>query len=446
MFVAATLTLLTTVIAQGPGGQDQGQEAKPILTEREQSTLNDRLRQYLADEAEYDLATGVRDREKAAKARMKSKEKFESEWEKLEKKGNLLGSMPDLRAIFYNCFEREKPRHSLGQLRKEKLDLEDTEKDLEYSFFTPKKYRPTEPWTTLVVLPDAAGQPGQWVDPYDYFKATWEDAELLDQAIVHMPVVPAGVELDPVPDYSREGSEAMEDNRIRAVLQTFGAIMNGYNVDRDRVFLDCGRGSCGFGVRLVTLFPDRFAGLILRDPVPVDELRLGNLIGIPILMLKTAANGAVVDALQKRLEEKNPGTVTVIDAKGAAPHKESAADIAQWLADKKRKMSPSHVVLEPNHDRFNRAYWVDIYVADSLLNAPVDKKPRLEVKADRASNRITVDAVGVDRFELVLNDAPGDLDKPFPLVNNGKGVAPSARRRKAWSAATTGATCSRCAT
>ena len=411
MFVASlTFGLLAVTTPQEPASEAQ----EPLLAEREHKSLSSKLQDYLQKDAEYEFAEGFRNREKANKKRLDAKEKFEKEWEKALKKGNVLASMPDLRAIFYNCFTIPKQKHGTGKLYPREHDFGN------YGIFVPKKYSYKQPWTTLLVLP--GGKAGTWDRPGDYFAATWEESEAVNDFIVHIPVIPQGLELDPVPDYNRDNAEVEEDRRIRPVLGTFGYVLKNYNVDRGKVFLDCGREACGFGVRLVTLFPDRFAGLILRDPTAVDDIRLGSLRGTAILLMKTAANAQLVDALQKRLEEKNPGKVTVLDAKGNYPHAESAADIAAWTADQKRDMDPSKVVLEPNHDRFNRAYWVDIQAADSLLTTTAEEKPRLEVTADRETNRITVDAVGVEQFELLLNDDLVDLDKEFTIVINGKAI------------------------
>jgi mevalonate pyrophosphate decarboxylase len=44
------------------------------------------------------------------------------------------------------------------------------------------------------------------------------------------------------------------------------------------------------------------------------------------------------------------------------------------------------------------------------------------VDADRANNRITVKAVGIEQFSLLLNDALVDLDKEFTVIVNGKAM------------------------
>ena len=412
MFLALTLSLLS-LAPQKPAEASQGGE-KVILSARDQKSLGDKLRKYLDAEIAYDQAEG-KAREKAAKARRKNKQKFETDWKKAEDKG-AMRSMGDLRAIFYNCFTNSKPDHGNGRMYARKVK----DRPWEYGIFVPKKYSVKTPWTTLLVLPDGKG--GTWTKPADYFTKVWEKTEPMASCIVHIPLLPQGLEMDQVPDYSREGAEQEEDRRLGAVFGSFGYTINNYNVARSQVFLDCGRETCGYGTRLATVFPERFAGLILRDPIEVDDIRIGSLMNLPVLLLKTKDNAAKVAAFQKRFDEKCPGMVTVLDAKGAYPHLESAADIAEWMKDKKRNMSPAKVVLEPNHDRFNRAYWVDILRADSLQATAADEKPRMEVTADREANRITIDCRGVERFELLLNDDLLDLDKEFTIVVNGKAI------------------------
>lgn len=424
VLVSLLFAPLLLAVPQGtpaPSGQDPGGGGSkpPLLTPAEQETLRGRLAKFLAATEAYDNETATRAREKANKARDKARDEFDKEWAKLEKKGNLVGSMPDMRAIFQNCFQLTAPGFSTGQLRKETNKVDATE----YSFFLPKAYRAEKPHPTVVLLPGTTAPGGaQWAKPADWFASVWDKTNLVNTSIVHVCHFPANLELDPVPDFAREGAEADEDRRNAAVWSGLGQVMSNYNVDRNAVFLDCGRGTCGFGLRFVSNFPDRFAGVVLREPIEVDDIRLGSLLGKPVLMLKTAATAKAVEALQQRLEAQSPGTVKVIDAADGYPHRGAAADIEAWMGQQRRSMTPMKVIVEPNHDRFNRAYWVDIDRADPLLGAPLDSRPRIEVEADRASNRVVVKARGVEKFVLFLNDDLVDLDQEFTVVVNDKAV------------------------
>jgi hypothetical protein len=393
-----------------------------LLTPAEQLVLKNKMAEFIKCSDAYDRATAVKDREKTNRPREKAKADFEKEWDKIEKRGhNLLASMADLRAIYENCFSLERPEFTLGNLRAEKIKAGGGAPAVDYSFFLPKTYKADKPMRTVIVLPGtaAAGAPA-WAKPADYFAAVWDKTTAQNDTIFHVCHVPAGLELDPVPDFSREGQADEEQRRIDAVWPGFGPVMNAYNVDRPRVFLDCGRATCGFGVRFVSIFPDRFAGLILRHPIDVADIRLGSLLGVPVLMLQTAATASDVAALKGRLEAVTPDSVTVVEATDEYPHKGASAQIEAWMQKQQRKITPKKIVIEANHDRFNKSYWADMDRVEPLSTAGPDDKPRLEVEADRATNRITVKTQGVDSFFLYLNDDLVDLDKDFTVVINDK--------------------------
>ncbi|MBM4061759.1 MAG: hypothetical protein FJ265_11795 [Planctomycetes bacterium] len=415
------LTSLALFLPQDEPAQPPAAQDRPaLLTPPEQATLRDRIVKYFEADEAYARAEGLKDREKANKSREKAREALHKEWEARMKKGNLLASMVDLRAIYDNCFVVPKEKFTPGTMRKDRIK----DSDLDYTLFLPKTYRADKPMRTVLVLPGstAAGQTSAWVEGDRYFEAVWDKTPLLADSIVHVSHLPAGIEMDPVPDFSRDGQDAQEGKRIEAVFSTFGLSMAAVNIDRARVFLDCGRGNCGFGLRFVSMFPDRFAGLVLRQPTAVEGVRLGSLGNVPVLMIKTAATAAVVDALKSKLEEQAPGRITVIEATDEYPHRAAAGDVANWMAGQHRTMYPAHVVIEPNHDRFNKAYWVRVGRMDPLHTLPLDQKPRIEATADRANNRIVIKARGIENFSLLLNDDLVDLDKEITVVINDKAI------------------------
>lgn len=423
MAFLASLALMSLVVTVPQDPAPAAQERPALLTPAEHASLRDKLVKYLEADEAYTRAEGVKDRERANKVREKTKDSFQKEWETRNKKGNLLASMADLRAIYENCFAVPAPKFTPGTLKKDKLK----ETALESALYLPKTYKADKAMRTLLVLPGTttAEQTNTWVDGDRWFEAVWDKTTVLADTIVHVSHIPSGtngIEMDPAPDFSREGQDAQEGKRIEAVFSTFGATMAAVNVDRARVFLDCARGNCAFGLRFVSMFPDRFAGIVLRHPTAVDELRLGSLLGMPVLLIKSPANAAVVDALKARLEQNSPGCATVVDATDEYPHKAAAPAIEAWMGKQRRTMYPPRVVIEPNHDRFNRAYWVRMGPMNPLHTSPADQKPRIEVQADRSTNRIVVSARGVENFTLLLNDDLVDLDKEFTVVVNDKAV------------------------
>jgi hypothetical protein len=412
---------LHALLACAPQGDSPAAaERPPLLTASEQASLRDKIVKYFEALDAYERAESSKDREKASKPRDKAKEAMRSEWETRGKKGNLLASMADLRAIYDACFPAPAPRLQPGTMRKEK----DKDTGIEFTVAVPKGYKPQKPVRTILALPGttAPDQAAAWVDGEKWFAGVYDKTPLLE-ALVHVVHLPAGIEMDPVPDFSRDGQEAQEDKRYATVFQSFALTKEALTYDRGRLFLDCGRGNCGFGLRFASVFPTRFAGLVLRHPVLPDDLRLGSLTGMPVLLLKSAKTAEAVAALQAKLEALQAGTVTVVETTDEYPHKAAAAEIDTWMQKQKRNIAPAKVVIEPNHDRFRSAYWVEIGKMAVLHAAPLADRPRIEVTADRASNRLVVKARGIEGFTLYLNDDLLDLDKEFSVVVNDKAVS-----------------------
>jgi len=194
------------------------------------------------------------------------------------------------------------------------------------------------------------------------------------------------------------------------------------------VFLDCGKESSAFGLRLATHFPDLFAGVILRWPVFQEDLRLGSIAGLPVLLVATAETKDAAAKLKDSLDKLQAGSCTVMDATGAYPFRDGTAEIEKWMADKQRRLMRPQIVVEPNDDRFKKAFWAVIGRMDPLAALPRDMRPRLEVSADRATNRITVKSRGVENFALWLNDSLVDLDKEYTVVVNDKAFTQKSTR------------------
>jgi hypothetical protein len=213
------------------------------------------------------------------------------------------------------------------------------------------------------------------------------------------------------------------DGERAVVPDTFGALgdaQRAFHLDRDRVVVDAGRGSTAEALAMVTYAPDRFAGLVLRDPARAGSLRLDGLAGLPVLLLRTTSNAAECDALHAHLERVT-ARASVQDVSDPYPHPAAQAQLASWIAAQRRQLFPARVVFAPNDDTARNCYWVRVRSAE-----PLDRLPFLQVESDRARNRIEVVALGVNSLTLLLNDAIVDLDLPFSVRVNG--VALETRR------------------
>jgi len=417
MLLTAMLTIACLGTPQGGG------DPPALLTPAEQKSLQAKLAKYVETQTAYDAAgSNDKQREKLLKDYNKARDAFNTEWEgRMEKKGNLLGSMHDLQAVFANCLSYErKPALSFR-----KVDAKDGIPAFDLS--VPKNYRAEMPTRTVLLLP-GLDEKNQWIDGRRWFEMTWDKSASVNDVIFHVSIVAPESELDPVPDYSRSSGEEEENGRIKEVLQSYGETKRQYNVDRSRLVLDAGKGACAFGVRLATHFPEVFAGLVLRHPTSLEGIRLGSITGLPILLLSSAATADACKEIKTQLEQLDPKQCTILETTDAYPFKGATADIEKWMAGVQRVVNRSKVVIEPNHDRFTKAFWVAIDTMDALQTAAPDKKPRVEAIADRAQNRITIKAVGVEGLTLQLNDALVDLSKDFTVIVNDKAVTEKRNR------------------
>jgi hypothetical protein len=414
--LALTLVSLTAPLPQG-GSSDPAAGQAPLLTPAEQKSLHDKLTKMVAARIEYDGSQG-RDREKAGKSYEKEREAFDKEWaQRVEKKGNLLRSPVDVAAIFDNCF-------TFQRKTAQPIKLENPPKGVSpFCLSVPKSYKAELPARTVLVMPGALDSGAGWIDGREWFTSTWDKSAAVGDTLFHINQLNKDVDFDTPPNFDREGDEAKEIVRFQELLGSFGETNRGYNLDRRRVFLDCGRGSCAFALRAAANFPDRFAGLILRDPVEPGALRLGSLTGVPVLLLADGKTGAAATKLQEALNALAKDSCKVLTPTDAYPFKGAAADIEAWMAGVKRDLARPHVVLEPNDDRFRRGFWVSIDRMDVIRTSPPDQRPRIEATVDRAGNRITVKCVGIETFALTLSDALIDLDKEYTIEVNGKPFA-----------------------
>ncbi len=410
-------TLITACLGLAPQGGGAAPQDKALLSPAEQKSLQAKLAKLIETRTTYDDGGSESVREKAAKNYEKAKDAFQTEWDsKVEKKGDLMKSTIDLAAIFDSCLPYD--RKSALSLRK----VEGKEGIPTYYLSVPKPYKAETPIRTVLLVP-GLDEKGEWTDGKRWLDNTWGDkAAVFGDSIFHIPVVSKDCDLDPFPDYSRQGGEQKEGQRIREFMQSFGETQREYNIDRSRLFADAGKGACGFVLRAATHFPDRFAGVVLRQPTAVDDIRLGSLVGLRVLLLSSPETAEACKALKARFDKVDAKQCTILETTDAYPFKAAGPDIEKWMADVRRVVNLTTVVLEPNDDRFRKGFWVSIETMDSIYTAPADKKPRIEAIADRAQNRITIKAVGVESLYLQLNDSLIDLDKDFTVVINDKAV------------------------
>lgn len=395
----------------------QDPRATGVLTPAEQQSLAKKAANWLEASIELEEETRTQNRERLRTKETQAREAFLKEWDSREKaKGSLLKHLADVRAIFATALPF-KASSFTGEI---KLIQGRKAEEPSYGIVVPKTYRATEPMRCIVSIPSWNPERKAWAAPADHFTETWKGSELAGDTIFVVPSLAKDLEFETIENVLKDADTELERRRIAAVFSVWGAVHREMRLNLDRLILDAGRGSSAFAVRLATYFPSRFAGLVLRWPADPGQLRLENLTGLPVLLVANAETKANADKLAAKLNELQPGSATVLEGKGAYPYAESKAEIAAWAKGVQRDLFRAKVTLAPNSNLFKRGYWVAIGRSEAIDLPDPNRRPFLQVEADREKNRIQVTARGVSDFTVLLNDSIVDLDKPVTFVVNGQ--------------------------
>lgn len=188
------------------------------------------------------------------------------------------------------------------------------------------------------------------------------------------------------------------------VMTALSLVQREFAVDCNRRFLvGSGKGFAAVEATAAT-YPQVFAGVIgIGDVSMTDAGHLQNFRSLPTLLLK---GGEGAKALAAKLEENGFSNCTQSLDGGAT-------QAWEWMGGNRRISYPSHISFFPKSDNARVAHWI------SLVGFQSAENPRIDAKADRASNTITIDAEKIADLVIFLNDELVDLDKPVRFVING---------------------------
>jgi hypothetical protein len=168
-----------------------------------------------------------------------------------------------------------------------------------------------------------------------------------------------------------------------------------YHVDFDRIVVDGGAPAAA----LAAAFPHVFAGLVLRPGRPIDLDVVGNYASVPVFVVGD-------DELARELEQAGHSDVSVGDDEA----------LLAWLKERRRRTVTRFRwrYKRPDH---TSAHWI-------VVTGPVPAAPRLALQVEVLDteadpNTIRLDAQGIERVRMFLNDQIVDLDRPVRLVVNG---------------------------
>lgn len=418
------LTLLAS-LPQGKSETIQDPRRTSVLTTSEHKKLNDLAKKWFAAIKKWDDEESRGKRGRLIKTRDRNRDKFMKLWNSKEKK-QPLKHVGDLLAVFQNLFPYSK-QSGTGEIKPVLKGA------APFDVVVPRGYKHAESHITVTLL-SPVGEDGEWGENKQNYARTWKGVSAAKKWLFVMPRSTEDVVLDMLPDLSMSSGDSLETTRIKSVLFPLGTAQKLYRFDRNRLILDCGKGAGGFGLRLASYFPTRFAGVILRHPVGFgamddsggdlgEAFRLESVSNLRVALVKNSENAAECDQLSKKLNDLRAGCCTVFSESD-----DGVKDLlGAWVVDTERDLFRTEVLLVPNHDRFKKGFWVQMDKAETVHGGP-DGRPYLAAEADRDANRITVTAKNVGSFQLLLNDALLDLDKEFSVVVNGTAITEKRQR------------------
>jgi len=265
--------------------------------------------------------------------------------------------------------------------------------EVAFAYSVPKVYPPKNGVLPLVLTVPDAGE-----DPAAHLNAQWNDPGLRESAI--LVAVTMGSDTTA---WGKFGSPESPGG-VFPVMNTLGVVRREFAVDFNRTFV-AGAGQ-GFAAAETTasVFPHCFAGLIgLGNVAASDDEHYTNFRSLPTLLVK-GGDGAT--AIKAKIDELNYANCELAPEGGVA-------EVAAWIGKTVRHAYPLQFEFVPTSDYSKRAHWI------SISGFTATEHPRIDAKADRATNTVTITAQKLTDVTIYLNDVLVDLDKPVKFVING---------------------------
>ncbi|MEQ1892988.1 MAG: hypothetical protein ABL998_10630, partial [Planctomycetota bacterium] len=272
--------------------------------------------------------------------------------------------------------------------------------DLSLAYCAPKK--PVKGALPLILVACDSGEA-----PADHLNKNWADPALREAAFL--------VAVDMGKDMASWGvfGTPEDPGGVFTVMATLGSMLKEFPVDANRTFL-VGSGK-GFAAVETTAaaFPQTFAGLIGLGEVAANDLgSYENFRNLPTLFPKECEG---TTAIKKKIDELGYANCTIsITGEGEAKVDGTPAQTWEWIGKNVRNAYPKLVTFAPKSDNARAAHWL------SLSGMQVSEGPKVEAKADRTENTITIEAVRIANMVVYLNDELVDMEKPVRFVVNGK--------------------------
>ena len=294
----------------------------------------------------------------------------------------------------------------------------------EYIVWLPPEYHPLRSYPAVVVL-HGPQTPGESL-------TSWIQEASRNGSILIAPewAGPGGGQAGPAYTYTA--------NEHAAVLLSIRDAVRRFSIDTDRVYLTGMLEGGNMAWDFALAHPDLFAGVSVLAGLPgkfVWPYR-PNLTGLPLYIvegsLTPSENEVVFEQWAKpQIQRKFDVLYNRYLNRGMEPFPEEIPSIFQWMSGRRRNPAPKQFEMVTARECDDRFYGVVIkeFAAGHAIRAegadPMGRniKPAdIKVRANSVLNKLTVDAKGLNTFDVWVSPLSLEMDKKVEVQVNGKSV------------------------
>lgn len=218
-------------------------------------------------------------------------------------------------------------------------------------------------------------------------------------------------------ELSEQDESWLTEKGLRVLFTSLRVLSEQVRHDRSRIVLDGWGASGEDALRVASVAPGLFAGVVNRGGgLGDDSLVTKNLDNSPMAYVVTDDAAADADAAEGLLDD-----VLVVADAGAlhAPSGDVTGALAEWITARSRPLAPKTVDYKLNDLRFQSANWVKALKINRRSTARPGDKDFPSIHAEVKGNTIDIDTVNVEQLYLFLSDDLVDLDSPVTINVNG---------------------------
>ncbi len=395
------------------------------LSPGEIKALAKKLSKYTSLLMKYQNEKKAEKRLKLDKQKKKAFEGFLKAIKKLEnkKKFKFLKSMKDLKAVLSASFNYKKMKTRPGDFFsgqiKEKIGKRKY-RIYNFGYWLPKSYSSkwkSKAFPLIISLPVRRTDTPNWNKGSLHLKNLYAGSPLLDEFILFCPELPKDMDYSGTP----ENADDLWDKWLAPLLYPLNEFLNSHHVDWKRIYLEAGRESTRLAIFFASVAPRYFAGLILRDPQPMEGAVVRNFHSLPTLFMVTKESKKNTEWFLKIIKYLKYDNCTVLEGK-SFPFPELNQKYVEWIKKHVRNPAPSHIVFQPLFSDLRSSWWVRINKYGKFVeDAKTEKElPIIEITADKKENKIVAKCQNISSYDLMINDDIVDLDRPITVITNGK--------------------------